>query len=454
MIGILGHTERALALAAALALSGEQVLLCAQDAEELAEIRDGSLGVYEKDLSKFLRQAEAGGNLSFTARPEPLFACACVFVSARLVYTDDLDEMLAPLYRQISLLMRRARGPFTLVLTDTLPYGAYRRVRRYILSEKILRHDVSGVVGVLGESVTREDFLTITCNAGPAPDTLDVTLVLSPILAPDGALVAWFKKHRQAVVGSTNEKASGFLKQLYRRLGFAQRSVYVTTPEALEKALMLKDAYQLMRQSFMTEAALSTSTDLFAALVQRQPLPRPALGADNRLRERMRILFKQKPNDILADILNWSEHQTRGLVQDIVTGLVMTLSAEDGQLPEGSVIAVLGAAPKPGSGDMREAAFLSLAAALVGEGARLNVYLPEGTADLKWRLREQKDAVCYAGSYIEAVRGAKALLVLGPPGVAVDLRRTAEAMDKDPVLCDPFGIFEGRKFTGLFRLAR
>jgi UDPglucose 6-dehydrogenase len=79
---------------------------------------------------------------------------------------------------------------------------------------------------------------------------------------------------------------------------------------------------------------------------------------------------------------------------------------------EGKVLGILGITFKAETDDMREAPSLVILQALVKEGAKLNIYDPQGEKEGKWRLESIKGDIMFCANEYDAANEVDALVIL------------------------------------------
>jgi UDPglucose 6-dehydrogenase len=79
---------------------------------------------------------------------------------------------------------------------------------------------------------------------------------------------------------------------------------------------------------------------------------------------------------------------------------------------EGKTVGILGITFKAETDDMREAPSLVILQELAKEGARLNIYDPQGEKEGKWRLESIKDSIEFHTDEYDAANEADALVIL------------------------------------------
>ncbi|MDF2764303.1 MAG: rkpK, partial [Rhodospirillales bacterium] len=106
---------------------------------------------------------------------------------------------------------------------------------------------------------------------------------------------------------------------------------------------------------------------------------------------------------------------------------------------QGKTIAVLGLTFKPNTDDMRDSPSLSILPALIGAGAHVRAYDPEGMAEAKKLMPH----VTYCGDAYEAMEGADALVVLTEWNQfrALDFDRVKRLL-REPVVIDLRNVYD------------
>ena len=79
---------------------------------------------------------------------------------------------------------------------------------------------------------------------------------------------------------------------------------------------------------------------------------------------------------------------------------------------EGKTFGILGITFKAETDDMREAPSLVILQELVREGAKLNIYDPQGEKEGKWRLESIKESIEFRINEYNAANDADALVIL------------------------------------------
>ena len=397
--GYLGATH-----AACMASLGYDVIGMDVDAEKIARLSAGELPFYEPGLEPILRKAIGDGRLTFTTSYEEAAAFGDVhFVcvgtpqqqgsnAADLRYVDAVIDGISP----------HLAGPAVVVGKSTVPVGTAERLTRRVAElapsdevelcwnpeflregfavEDTLRPDrlVFGVVpGGRAEQVLREVF-------GPVVTQADCPVVVMDLASAQLVKVAAnaFLATKISFINAMAEvcEATGAdVKKLSEALGHDARigGRFLHAGLGFGGGCLPKDirAFMARAEELGVEQALSFLSEVDAINLRRR-----------------------------ARMVDISREQAGGSFA-------------------GKRIAVLGAAFKPNSDDIRDSPALDVAAAIKGEGAEVTVYDPAAVDNAR-RLHPQ---LAYAGSTVEAARDAD---------VVLHLTEWAEFKDMDPAVLD------------------
>jgi UDPglucose 6-dehydrogenase len=125
------------------------------------------------------------------------------------------------------------------------------------------------------------------------------------------------------------------------------------------------------------------------------------------------------PKDTSAIVKTGKDHGVNlSLVQQTIDAnerqklwMVKKIKEAMGSL-EGKTVGILGITFKAETDDMREAPSLVILQELVKEGAKLNIYDPQGEKEGKWRLESIKESIEFRANEYDAANEADALVIL------------------------------------------
>ncbi|SJN11874.1 UDP-glucose dehydrogenase [Leucobacter sp. 7(1)] len=396
--------------AATLAHLGHTVVGIDTEPRRIAALRAGTAPFFEPELDTLLRAGLANGRLTFSTDPAAVAAASVHFIC---------------------------------VGTPAGPDGASAELRYVRSAIAALRPHLSAASLVVGKS---------TVPVGTAAD-------LSAALAGTGAVLAWnpeFLREGHAVadsltpdrilVGCGDENRAhveSTLREVYRTPLASGSPLVLTDLPTAELAKGAANAFLATKVSFMN--MLADVADAAGADVTQLAT---VLGLDPRIGARYLgsgIGFGGGclPKDLRAFVARAEElgqadsAQLLGAVERInaarpdrfVTAAERALGGALG----GARIAVLGAAFKPDSDDVRDSPALVLAAGLQARGADVIVTDPAAVANAQRKVPE----LCFASDTETALRGAD-LIVVGTEWSeyrALDPRRVSKLV-RNPVVLD------------------
>ncbi|MEV5824999.1 UDP-glucose/GDP-mannose dehydrogenase family protein [Spirillospora sp. NPDC052242] len=386
--GYLGATH-----AACMADLGFEVLGLDVDEEKIARLSNGDLPFYEPDLEPVLRRNLANGRLRFTTSFRDLadfgdvhFLCVGTpqkadGYAADLAFVDAAVAALAPLLRR----------PCLVVGKSTVPVGTAERL-----------------AGVLAELAPVGGDAVLAWN----PEFLREGFAVRDTLHPD-RIVAGLPAEQGAA-----EHAEKVLREVYAA-ALADGTPFVTadlpTAELVKTAA---NAFLATKISFINamaevcEASGADVTRLAEALAHDDRIGGrflgPGLGFGGGCLPKDIRAFMARADELGAPrALTFLREVDEINVRRRVRTVDVVRAALGGSFA-GRAVAVLGAAFKPDSDDVRDSPALDVAASIQAQGGTVTVHDPKAMANA----RRAQPSLGYAGSAVDAARGADAVLLL------------------------------------------
>ncbi|OUS95123.1 UDP-glucose/GDP-mannose dehydrogenase family protein [Rhodococcus sp. NCIMB 12038] len=383
--GYLGATH-----AACMAELGHDVMGVDVDAAKLAKLSAGEVPFYEPGLEDVLRRNVAAGRLRFTSSYEHAAAFAAVYFvgvgtpqkkgefAADLLYVDRVIDTLAPL----------VTGPAVIFGKSTVPVGTAERLG---VRARELSPAGSGLEVAWNPEFLREGFAV--------QDTLH----------PD-RLVLGIDRHR---LGRAEEVA----REVYAQLLAEDVPLLVTDLATAELVKTAANAFLATKVSFINaisevcEAAGADVTVLADALGYDARIGRRFLNAGigfggGCLPKDIRALMA-RAGELGADQAFTFLREVDSINMRRRTRMVELVRHTCGSLL-GVRVAVLGAAFKPDSDDVRDSPALNVAGQIQLQGASVNVYDPKAMHNS----RALFPTLGYSPTASDACQGADVVLVL------------------------------------------
>ena len=381
--GYLGTTQ-----AVCMAELGHHVLGVDVDVAKIASLREGVVPFYEPELEPLLRKQLESGRLTFTTSFEEAAAFAelhfvCVgtpqrhgSLAADMTYVDSVIDALAPLLTAHALVVGKS----------TVPVGTAAR-----LSARL---------------------------AELAPHGVTTELAWSPEFLREGFAVADTLHPDRIVVGTTTAQAEVTLREVYADILNAGTPMIVTSPPTAELVKVAANSFLATKISFinaMSEVCEVTGADvtqLADAIGHDQRIGRKFLNAGlgfggGCLPKDIRA-FMARAGELGVDQAVAFLHEVDAINMRRRTYVVdVTRELLGGDLIDRRV-AVLGAAFKPNSDDVRDSPALNVAGQLQLQGSQVTVFDPKANANA----RALFPTLGYADDLAGAVSGADVVLLL------------------------------------------
>jgi UDPglucose 6-dehydrogenase len=377
--GYLGATH-----AACMSSLGFEVIGIDVDPAKVASLSAGIIPFYEPDLEELLQAELATGRLTFSSDPNQVADCDVHFIcvgtpqvsdglAADLTYVFAALTMIAPIIKSGSLVVGKS----------TVPVGTAAQMRQQLQAIN------PGADMAWNPEFLRESFAV--------KDTL---------------------KPNRIVVGVTNQKAEAILRQVYAKSLAEQTPWVVADLPTAELVKVAANAFLATKISFINAMA-----EICEAAGGDVTVLAKAIGYDPRIGSR----FLQAgigfgggclPKDIRAFMASAQElgaEQALEFLREIdsinlrartrMIDLVRKDLAED---LRGKKIAILGAAFKPNSDDVRDSPALDIAAQIQAAGASVRVHDPKAITNAK----KLFPTLSYSESIEECIEGAELVLHL------------------------------------------
>ena len=365
---------------------GTDVTVMETDTAKLEALRAGRMPIYEPGLEKLVEENVKAGRLTFTGDlTEALKGTEAVFIAVGTpTRRGDGHADLTYVYAAAEQVAKALTGYAVIVTKSTVPVGTGRRIAEIVRAAR--------------------------------PD-LDFDVASNPEFLREGNAIGDFMRPDRVVIGAESERARDVLRKLYRPLYLIEAPIVFTGIETAELTKYAANAFLAMKVTFINEMA-----DLCEKVGADVHDVARGIGLDGRIGRK--FLHPGPgyggscfPKDTLALVRTAQDYGAPSrLVEATVavndarkSSMAMRVIAACGGSVRGKKIAVLGLTFKPETDDMRDAPALSIVSRLVGDGALIRAYDPEGMEQARPLLPA---AVEYCKDTMEAVAGADALLLI------------------------------------------
>jgi UDPglucose 6-dehydrogenase len=378
--GYLGITH-----AACMAALGFKVLGVDTDGARVRQLNSGDLPIYEPGLPELLITGLDSGRLSFTTSYEEAAAFGDVhFICTGTPQQPGVDQAdLSQVHACVAALVPLLTRPCLVVGKSTVPVGTARRIAA--------------------------DMAQVFPGAELAwnPEFLRESTAVADTLSPE-----------RIVAGVCSREAEETLRQVYATPLASGSSFFVTDLETSELAKVAANAFLATKISFINamaevcEAGNANVRDL-ARIIGADPRIGPeflsaGLGFGGGCLPKDIRAFTARAEELgVGNALSFLHEVDSINLRCRARTADLALEMAGNNLTDVPV-AVLGAAFKPGSDDVRDSPALDVAQILHGMGARVTVYDPAARANAQRTCPQLR----YAESVREAARDAHMLLLL------------------------------------------
>ena len=377
--GYLGATH-----AACMSHLGFEVVGIDVDPAKIESLAAGTIPFYEPGLQELLQSELATGRLSFSSDLSAISDCDVHFICVGTPQVaDGLAADLSYVFSSLNAIAPIIKPGSLVVGKSTVPVGTAAKMREQLIA------------------------------INP-----DVDLAWNPEFLREGFAVEDTLKPNRLVVGVTNSKAEEVLRQVYAK-NLAEETPWVVAdlPTA-ELVKVSANAFLATKISFINAMA-----EICEAAGGDVTVLAKAIGYDPRIGNR----FLQAgigfgggclPKDLRAFIARSKElgaDQALEFLRDIDainlrarTRMIELVRKDLSEDLRGKKIAVLGAAFKPDSDDVRDSPALDISAQIQAAGATVTVHDPKAISNAQKRF----PALNYSDSIEECVTGADLVLHL------------------------------------------
>ena len=387
-ISVIGTGYLGVTHAACMADLGHDVIGIDIDAEKVAALNEGVLPFHEPALPQVLQRALASGRLTFTTSWSQVAQSADVhFLCVGTPQQPNSPAAdLSQVNGAIAALAPHLDRPTLVVGKSTVPVGTAQR-------------------------------LTAELQAS-APAGSDVHLAWNPEFLREGHAVADTLEPDRLVIGVTARSDETILREVYDKLLRASVPLIVADLPTAELVKTAANAFLATKISFinaMAELCEATGADvsvLADAIGQDERIGRRFLNAGlgfggGCLPKDIRA-FRARASELgVGDALSFLDDVDAINQRCRTRAVAAALTLCAGSLKDKKA-AVLGAAFKPDSDDVRDSPALDVARELQELGAIVTIYDPQANSTAAQRL----PSATYADSTQEAVSGAEVVLLL------------------------------------------
>ncbi len=372
--------------AACFAEFGSDVAVVEADPDRLAALRAGRIPIYEPGLDRLVAENVSAGRLGFSADlAGALDGAEAVFIAVGTpTRRGDGHADLSYVYAAAEQVARALTDYAVLVTKSTVPVGTGRHIG------EIVRH---------------------------VRPELEFDVASNPEFLREGSAIADFMRPDRVVIGTDSERARDVLRRLYRPLYLIEAPIVFTSIETAELTKYAANAFLAMKVTYINELAdlcektgadvhdVARGIGLDGRIGRKFLHPGPGFGGSCFPKDTLALMrIAQEfgaPSRLVEAVVSVNDARKASMATRVI--------AACGGSVRGKTIAVLGLTFKPETDDMRDAPSVPIVARLVGDGAAVRVFDPEGMDQAVPLLPR---SVAYCQNALEAASGADALVLV------------------------------------------
>jgi UDPglucose 6-dehydrogenase len=391
-VTVIGAGYVGLVTAACFAEVGNTVTCVERDPDRIAALEQAQVPFYEPGLSELVaRNAEAGRMRFASDLEQGIDGAQVCFIAVGTPPLASGQADMSQVRGAAAEIGRYATGSLVVVQKSTAPVGTVAMVQA-IIDAELARRGVTHWVSV----------------------------VSNPEFLKEGSAIEDFTRGDRIVLGSSDAKAVGLMRELYRPFNRNHEKIMVMNPASSELTKYAANAMLATRISFMNE--LARLAEVVGADIEQVRL---GMGVDHRIgshflyagagyggscfpKDVKALAFMAREAGFHAELAEAvdavNQRQKQRLYEKIATHF-----AADGL--RGRTFAVWGLAFKPNTDDMRDAPSIDLIEALLAAGATVQAFDPVAM-DSARKIMGERAGLQLCKDAKAALQGADALAVV------------------------------------------
>lgn len=390
-IAVIGSGYVGLVAGTCLSDFGMNVVLVDNDVSKIEKLKDGIIPIYEPGLEDLVKRNVYYKRLSFTTDIEQAIKeSEVIFIAVGTPPKDDGSADLQYVLEVAKEIGQYMNGYKVIVDKSTVPIGTGKKVKDVIKSK-------------LEERGLNYEF----------------DVVSNPEFLREGSAIYDFTHPDRVVIGTESQKSKEIMRSVYRVLYLNETPFVETNIETAEMIKYASNAFLATKITFINEIAnLCEKVGANAQDVAK------AMGKDGRISPKFLHCGPgyggscfPKDTKALANIAKQYDEKME-VIETVIKSnenqklrMVYKIKNQIGDLSNKN-IAILGITFKPKTDDMREAPSLVICNELVNQGAKLQIFDPEGEKEGKWRFKHIEDSIAFCNNEYEAITNADALVIL------------------------------------------
>jgi UDPglucose 6-dehydrogenase len=418
---VVGSGYVGLVTGACLADFGMQVTCVDKDTTKIAALERAEIPIYEPGLQSLVQQNSDAGRLHFSTDLVPaIHAAQAIFIAVGTPSRADGSADLSFVRDVATSIAEHMNGYKVIVTKSTVPIGTGRMIEDIVRSGHGSKYEFS--------------------------------VVSNPEFLREGSAISDFLRPDRVVIGSTDERATDIMLDIYSPLRRAHVPFVLTTVESAELIKYASNAFLATKISFINEVAqlcervgadvetVAHGMGLDKRIGPKFLHPGPGFGGSCFPKDSRAIVQIATDHGmsfrIMEAVLEVNESTKLRMVDKILDAL--------GGNASGATVGVLGLSFKPETDDMRESPAIEIVGGLLDRGAAIRAFDPASMEESHtiW------PNVTYCEDAYDAAKGADAIVIITEWNEfrVLELERLAELM-KSRMVIDLRNIYEPQKLA-------
>ena len=387
-VAIIGTGYVGLVTGACLADFGHSVICVDSAAARVETLRAGEIPFYEPGLSEVVARNVGAGRLRFSMDfGEAIRTSTVIFLAVGTPEGTNGEADLSQVAAVAEELAAHLREYRVIVTKSTVPVGTGAWLRNRLQKSMV--------------------------------EPVEFDVVSNPEFLREGSAVGDFLRPDRVVIGTSSERATAVMREIYRPLYLIETPIVVTDVESAEMIKYASNAFLAVKIGFINEIAnlcdqvgadvhvVAKGMGLDKRIGPKFLHPGPGYGGscfpkDTRALAALGVQHEARQR-IVETAIDTNRRQRQLLVEKIAQALGGA---------QGRQIAVLGLAFKPNTDDIRESPALFVCRELARQGADIRAFDPVAATAAASALSDVGGAVTFARDAYEAATGADALVIM------------------------------------------
>lgn len=383
-IAIIGTGYVGLITGACFAEFGFNVTCVDNDEKKISKLKKGKVPFYEPGLEELLHNNIKAKRISFTSNiAKAVESSLVIFIAVGTPPRGDGSADMRHVEGVAKEISNHINSYKVIVTKSTVPVGTGERIHKII--SKHLKENI------------------------------DFDIASNPEFLREGAGIEDFMRPNRVVIGTSSERASEIMRDLYKPLNLIEVPIVMTEVKTAELIKYASNAFLATKISYIND--LSKLCEAVGADIQTVA---KAMGLDRRIgpkflhagpgyggscfpKDTLAILQIAKQYDvelgIIKSVVKANEEQKERSVKKIKSAI--------GSL-KNKTICVLGLSFKPNTNDIREAPAIFIIEKLIKAGAKIRAFDPVAMNDAKAILPD----LTYCKDAYSAIKGSDAVIIV------------------------------------------